>query len=181
MGPSRQAASRLYSFLADAQARGPVEALRALNLTALAGRPIEEIFLGVAEYVCPIGGTVDEGIARDAFIETVAELADQGIADFNSISSDQMQTVFEMFATHAIEARIFNEIGKNGIKLPNDVAAVERVQLQLHDFVSRAVSDALNQVQAAPGTLTPQQALQHVDAVFEAAFDMLQTLGDAEG
>jgi hypothetical protein len=180
MGASRQAGARLYSFLADAQARGPVEALRSLNLQALAGRPVEEIFLGIAEYVCPIGGTVDEGIARDAFIETIADLADQGISDFDSLTTDQMQTVFEMFATHAIEARICNDIGKNSIKLPTDVAAVERVQAQLHDFIGRAVSDALGTVQAATSALTEQQAQQHVDAVYEAAFEMLQTLGDAE-
>jgi hypothetical protein len=180
MGASRQAGARLYSFLADAQARGPVEALRSLNLQALAGRPVEEIFLGIAEYVCPIGGTVDEGIARDAFVETIADLADQGISDFDALTADQMQTVFEMFATHAIEARIFNDIGKNSIKLPADVAAVERVQAQLHDFIGRAVSDALGASQAAPSTLTEQQAQQHVDAVYQAAFEMLQTLGDAE-
>ena len=117
MGSSRQAGARLYSFLADAQARGPVEALRALNLEALAGRPIQDIFLGIAEYVCPIGGTVDEGIARGAFVDTIADLADQGISDFDSLTADQMQTVFEMFAAHAIEARICNDIGKNSIKL----------------------------------------------------------------
>jgi len=180
MGPSRDAGARLYSFLADAQARGPTEALRALNLQALSGRPIEEIFVGIAEYVCPIGGTVDEGIARDAFIEMISELADQGISDFDSLNPDQMQTVFEMFVAHTIEARICNEIGKNGIAFPTDVGAVERVQAQLHDFVMRAVSDGLSAAGTPTGTLTQQQALQHVDAVYEAAFEMLQTLGDAE-
>jgi hypothetical protein len=180
MGSSRQTGARLYSFLSDAQARGSVEALRALNLEALAGRPIEEIFLGIAEYVCPAGGTVDEGIARDAFIEMIADLADQGMTDFDTFTPDQMQTVFEMFATNAIEARICNDIGKNSVTLPADVAALERVQAQLHDFVSRAVSDVLTAARAASGTLTQQQAMQHVDAVYEAAFEMLQAMGDTE-
>lgn len=180
MGASRHAGARLYTFLADAQTRGPVEALRALNLEALAGRPIEEVFLGIAEYVCPVGGTVDEGIARDAFIDTIADLADQGVTDFGSLTPDQMQTIFEIFAANAIEARICNDIGNNSIKLPADVAAIERTQAVLHDFVHRAVSDALANATTMTGTLTPQQALQHVDAVYEAAFEMLQTLGDAE-
>jgi hypothetical protein len=180
MGSSRQAGARLYSFLADAQTRGPAEALRSLNLEALAGRPIQEIFIGIAEYVCPPGGTVDEGIAREAFVETIADLADQGFSDFDALTVEQMQTVFEMFATHAIEARICNDIGKNSIKLPADVSAIRRAQEQLHDFVSRAVSDALNAAQAASGPLTPQQALQFVDTVYEAAFEMLQSFGDME-
>jgi hypothetical protein len=180
MGSSRHAGARLYSFLADARTRGPVEALRALDLGALAGRPIEEVFLGIAEYVCPIGGTVDEGIARDAFVEMIADLADQGITDFDDLTHDQMQTVFEMFVTNTIEARLCNEIGKNSITLPADVRAVERVQAQLHDFVSRAVSDVLSAARSVAGTLSQEQALQRVDAVYEAAFEMLQALGDAE-
>jgi hypothetical protein len=180
MGSSRQAGGRFYSFLADAQARGPVEALRALNLESLAGRPIDEVFLGIAEYVCPIGGPVDEGITRDAFIDMIADLADQGITDFDTLTPDQMQTVFEMFATNAIEARICNDIGKNGIKLPEDVGAVQEVQAQLHDFVSRAVSDALTTAQSQTGSLTQQQALSHVEVIYETAFDLLRALGDLE-
>jgi hypothetical protein len=179
MGSSRDAGARLYSFLSDAQARGPAEALRALNLEALAERPIDEIFLGLAEYVCPIGGTVDEGIARDAFIDMIADLADQGMTDFSTFTPEQMQTVFEMFAANAIEARICNDIGKNSITLPADVTAVERVQAQLHDFVLRAVSDVLS-ARRTSVRLTPQQALQHVETVYEAAFEMLQAMGDAE-
>ena len=56
MGSARGTGSRLVSFLSDAVARGATEALRSLNLGALAGRPIEEIFLGLADYVCPDGG-----------------------------------------------------------------------------------------------------------------------------
>src|SRR5258708_33845749 len=45
MGASRAAGARLLGFLSDAQARGTQEALRALNLETLAGRPIDEIFM----------------------------------------------------------------------------------------------------------------------------------------
>lgn len=53
MGASRSAGARLLGFLVDAQARGVREALRALDLESLAGRPITEIFVGLADYICP--------------------------------------------------------------------------------------------------------------------------------
>ena len=62
MGASRNSGTRLLGFLADAQARGVREALRALDLESLAGRPITEIFVGLADYICLGAGTVDEGI-----------------------------------------------------------------------------------------------------------------------
>jgi len=121
----------LLSFLSSAVANGPREALRALNLEKLAGRPIEEVFIGLMEYVCPEGGTVDEGIARDAFIETIADLAETGISDFDSLTADQMQTIFELYATHAIETRLCNDIGMKAITLPSDAAQAASIQRQL--------------------------------------------------
>jgi hypothetical protein len=120
MGSARGASSRLLGFLSDTVARGATEALRALNLGALAGRPIEEVFLGLVDYVCPDGGSIDEGIARAAFVETIVNLADAGVTDLDSLTTDQMQTVFELYATNAIEARLCNDIGAKVITLPSD-------------------------------------------------------------
>jgi hypothetical protein len=180
MGSSRAAGGRLLGFLSDAVARGAREALRALNLGALAGRPIEEIFLGLADYVCPEGGTVDEGIAREAFIETIVDLAAAGIADLDGLTADQMQTVFELYATNAIEGRLCNDIGAKIISLPSDAREASRVQAQLHDFIQRAVADALTAARADVQTLTPDRVLGFVGRIYEQAFGILQIIGDAE-
>jgi hypothetical protein len=180
MGSARSTGSRLLGFLSDAVTRGAAEALRSLNLGALAGRPIEEVFLGLADYACPEGGSIDQGIAREAFIETIADLAGAGIADLDGITADQMQTVFELYATHAIEARLCNDIGAKTITLPTDSREVARVQAQLRDFIRRGIVDALAAVRAVTGALTPNRVLQFVDRVYEQAFDILQIMGDTE-
>jgi hypothetical protein len=180
MGSARGASGRLLDFLSGSVARGVTEALRALNLSALAGRPIEEVFLGLADYVCPDGGSVDEGIAREAFIETITDLAGEGITDLDSLTTDQMQTVFELYATHAIEARICNDIGAHTITLPSDGRAAERVQAQLNDFIRRGVADALTTARAEAATLTPDRVLQFVSHIYEQAFQILQVMGDTE-
>ncbi|MGE0753516.1 MAG: Qat anti-phage system associated protein QatB, partial [Variibacter sp.] len=180
MGSARGAGSRLLGFLSDAVARGATEALRALNLGALAGRPIEEIFLGLADYVCPDGGSIDEGIAREAFIETITDLAGAGITDLDGLTADQMQTVFELYATNAIEARLCNDIGAKTITLPSDSREAARVQAQLNDFIRRGVADALTVARAAAAALTPDRVLQFVGRIYEQAFGILQIMGDAE-
>lgn len=180
MGSARGAGGRLVAFLSDAATRGAAEALRALNLGALAGRPIEEIFLGLSDYVCPDGGSVDEGIARDAFIETIADLASAGIADLDTLTEDQMQTVFELYATNAIEARLCNDIGTKAVILPSDAREASRVQAQLHDFIQRGVADALTSARGAVAALTPDRVLDFVGRIYEQAFGILQIMGDAE-
>jgi hypothetical protein len=180
MGSSRATAAGLLNFLNSAVSNGAREALRTLRLESLAGRPIEEIFLGLADYICPDSGTVDEGIARAAFIETIADLAEAGVADLDSLSPDQMQTIFELYATNAIEARIFNDIGANAIMLPADAKEAMKVQTQLRDFISRGVADALSAARAALQALTPTNVLGFVTRVYEQAFNILQSLGEAE-
>ena len=127
-----------------------------------------------------VAGAVDEGIARGAFIETIADLAESGITDLDGLTSDQMQTVFEIYATHAIEARILNDIGAKIISVPSDVQAAAQVQAQLKDFIRRGVSDALTAAQSALDRLTPERVLTFVEGIYEQAFTILQAMGEAE-
>ena len=180
MGASRRAGGRLLGFLSDVAARGAGAALRTLNLGVLAGRPIDEIFLGLVDYVCPDGGSIDEGIAREAFVETIADLAGAGIADLDSLTADQIQAVLELYATNTIEARLCNDIGKSAITFPSDVLGAAQVQSQLHDFILRGVADALAAAGVAPTRLTPERVLGFVEGIYEEAFAILQIMGDAE-
>ncbi|MDS4019501.1 MAG: Qat anti-phage system associated protein QatB [Candidatus Competibacter sp.] len=180
MGASRGAGARLLGFLADAQVRGAREALRALNLESLAGRPITEIFVGLADYICPGAGTVDEGIARDAYFETIVKLVNEGLTDQTTFTPDQIQTVFELYATHAITLRICNDIGTKAVTMPADEQAAHRVEQQLRDFIRGAVSDALTRARAETPNLTSERIQGFVEAVYESAFAILQILGDVE-
>ena len=180
MGASRQAGTNLLSFLTDVQTRGATAALRSLNLEQLAGRPIDEVFIGIADFVCPNVGTVDEGIAREAFIETIIELSTLGVSDLDALTPAQMQTVFEMYATHAIEARLCNDIGTKLITAPADAATARLVQEQLRDFIRNGVSDAFAEAQAGQPALTEERVRAFVDEVYGRAFSILKTLGDEE-
>lgn len=178
MGASRVAGSALLGFLSDAVARGAGEALRTLNLGALTGRPVEDVFLGISDYACPDGGTIDEGIARGAFIEMIADLAENGIRDFNALTLDQMQTVFELYASHAIMARLCNDIGAKAVSVPSNVLEAQRAQTQLFEFIRGGVSDALARATNALQTLTPDRVSGFVEGIYEQAFAVLEAMGD---
>ena len=143
MGASRRSATGLYGFLSEVVTSGAARALRTLHLESLAGQPIETIFLALSDYFCPDGGSVDEGIARDAFVETIVDLADSGVTDLDGMTAEQMKIVFELYITNAIEDRICNDIGGKAIVLPADAREAWHVEHQLHDFILRAVADAL--------------------------------------
>jgi len=157
MAPSRRSTSQLAGVLNSAIGGNAPAALRSIGLERLAGRPIEEIFLGIMEVVCPDGGAIDDSIAREAFVETILELN----------------------AAHAIEARICNDIGTQSITLPQDASEAADIQAQLFEFLARSVSDAFaaNQMGA---TMTQEQVTRTIDSVYEQAYSILQSMAEAE-
>ncbi len=180
MGSSRAVTAGLIGFLTDVQRRGTQVALETLNLGNLVGKSVEDIFLGLADYICPSGGTVDEGVARNAFIETIADLATFGILNLDGLTFEQMQTVLEIYATHAIEARLCNDVGTKICIAPDNISHVEKAQSQLHDFIRRSVADAINSSKQELKKISPDKALKFVEHVYEQAFSILQSIADSE-
>jgi hypothetical protein len=180
MGASRRTSAGLLAFLGDVQLRGVEAALRSLDLAALAGGSVEEIFLGLADFVCPQNGTVDAGIAREAFIETIAQLPKEGITSLDGLSSDQMQTVLELYATNAIEARLCNDVGAKTVVLPVSPKAAADVQAQLRDFIRGGVADALTSARKTFDKLTTNNVARFVDDLYGTAFAILLAMGDME-
>jgi len=180
MGSAVGATVGLLHFLSDVRARGAETALRDVNLAELAGRPLEEIFLALVEVVCLDGGTIDDGIARDAFVEMIAELADLNITDLDHLTVEQMATLLESYATHAIEGRLCNDIGMNVVRLPKDLRAVRQVERALHDFIRGAVSDAIEKVRSSLGNVSRGDARRIVERAYQEAFAILIALADED-
>lgn len=178
MGSSRGTAARLLNFLNDAATRGIDETLRSLDLDNLAGKPIDEIFIGIADYILPEGGSADTGIAREAFIQTIAQVAEAGSVDLANLNTDQVQAVIEAYAANSIELRIYNEIGVKAVSMPKDVTAATAIQDQLHDFIGNGVSEAFNNFDQNPISLKPDETLAYIDQIYEQSFDLLMALGD---
>ena len=180
MGSSRRVAGGLINFLSAAAGAGINAALTERNLGHLIGKSAEDIFIGLSGVICPHGGSVDEGIARNAFMETVVELIGAGITDLNQLTAEQVFAIIQLFATNSIEARLCNDIGTKICIAAENIPQVENVQQQLHDFISGAVSDALERFSNDINELSSDETGKIVDTIYTEAFSILETLGDAE-
>jgi hypothetical protein len=179
MAVSRRSTAQLAGVLNSAIFGNGSAALSSIGLEGLAGRPIEEIFLGIMEVVCPDGGSIDDSIAREAFVETIVDLAENGITDFDTLNAAQVQTILELNVAHAIEARLCNDIGSQSIILPQDANAAADIQEQLFEFVERSVSDAFTANQVGT-SMTEEQVTRTIDTVYEQAYSILQSMAEAE-
>lgn len=179
MGASRVAARGVLGVLRDFQRDGVAATLQRLNLATLAGRPLEDVFLGLTDVICRDGGPVDEGIARDAWLETVAELEDIGTTDAGALTADQVRDTFLAFVAHSIEGRLFQDIGVNGFKFAADLAAIEAFEGQLRSYIRRSVRDSFSGDLSVPATLSDDQIKTIVDRTYQDAWDLLVAWGDA--
>lgn len=162
------------------QRDGVNETLARLNLTELAGRPAREVFLGLTDVVCKDGGSIDEAIARDAWLETVAEVDGLGVTDLDNLSTDQIKEFFVAFISNAVEAKLFQEIGVNGLKVA-DLDKIQAFESQLQSYIKGSVRDSFTTDLGDLSSMTDNQIRGVVDMTFKDAWDLLELLGDREG
>lgn len=181
MGASRAAGSNVLGVFRGIQRDGVDATLRRLNLGNLVGRTPEDVFLGLTDVICADGGSIDEGIARDAWLETVAELDALGIVDVGALTAQQMQELFLAFITHSIETRLFQEIGSNGLRMAADLDDIQDFETQLRDYIRRSVRDSFSGDMNHLNGLVDRQIRDMVDQTYREAWDLLVIWGDEEG
>jgi hypothetical protein len=180
MGASRAAAGSVLGLFRGFQREGVDATLRRLNLANFIGRPPEDVFLALTDVICRDGGSIDEGIARDAWLETVAELDTFGIEDTAGLTPEQMREVFLAFVAHAIETRLFQDIGANGLRVAADMDAIAAFDAQLRSYIHRSVRDSFSADLGQLGTFSDQQIKTIVDQAYREAWDLLEAWRDLE-
>lgn len=177
MGPSRQTATGLGQFVGDVSRRGAADALRTFSLESLVGAPAADVFVALADVLCPDGGTIDDAIARNAMLETAAAMGTAGDAPFDSLPPAALDAFFLGTISRSIEAKLFNEIGGKGIRLPSDVAAVRAIQQTLHDFIEGTVRDRFTASGRTLASMPRGDVEGFVRVIYEQSFDLIRTLG----
>jgi hypothetical protein len=181
MGPSRTAASNALGVFRGIQRDGVTETLRRLNLQNFEGQGVQQVFVGLTEVICQDGGSVDEAIARDAWLETIADLGKFGIDDLDSLSSDQIQEVFLSFIAHTVEARLYQEIGVNGFTFAEDMGDIDGFDSQFRDYIERTVADSFTGDFVQISQLSDHDIREVVDKTYLEAWNLLELIGDREG
>lgn len=117
---SKISGAKLLGFLANVRDHGEREALRVLRLEYLTGQSVEMVFAGLAEVVCPLSGSIEDGLTREAFFETIAEFAEAGITNLSALVTEQIKTIVELFVAKLIEGRLlvsFRQVCLNRLSL----------------------------------------------------------------
>lgn len=178
MGIARSAGTRLLNVLTTVQKNGIQATLHVLNLEEFIGRSISDIFLGLIDYICPKAGTLDENIAREAFIETIADISESEALNLENLTVEQIDTIFQLYVVHTIEARLYNDIGNKIIIMTHNSETLGNIQIQIHDFICNVVKDAIFDARADNPNLTQESIINFVDETYLRSFQLLEFLAE---
>jgi len=182
LGPARKSATNLFGFFNSIASSGVANAGREFELGSLIGKKASEAFRNIAEFVCPDGGTTDEGIARSSYFEAMIDMPELSQCNIENITIEQMSTFLRLYMGNVIMERLLNDIGNKVISLPDDIHEVDYLQGQIKDYIQGSVSDAFSElnVDSQLGHINNRQAKEIVDSVYERAYSILETMGERQ-
>jgi hypothetical protein len=178
MGGARTTARGLLGLVRDFGQVGPTEALRRLNLDALASQPARVALVAMIEFLCPPGGPIDEGLARQALLDAINDIEQGDSVPFADFSPQLMQDLFLDFIVRSIEARLMADLGENAIGLPDDVKAVQDIQEQVHDFIEGSTRGLLSPKLDGLPAVADAGLMALVDAIYASAYDLVAEAGE---
>jgi hypothetical protein len=136
-------------------------------------KPADEAFLSIMEFVCPDGGSMDERIARDSYMDAIAEFPDMESKTIDEFTPAEFLAFTEMYMTNVIESRLINDIGNKLISLPNDIASVNNLQEQIKEYIRGSVFDAVTRLKIDISSVDSSQAKKITDSVYREAYELL--------
>lgn len=178
LGASRTSTARLLSVIGSISERGFTETQKKFGFGDLIGKSASDVFVGIMNFVCPDGGSTDEGIARSSYIETIASMPELNDITIENMSEQQYLIFLETYMTNVIQERLLNDIGNKTISLPDDINTVGIIQNQLNSFIFGAVADAITQLNIEIGRIENTQTIAIVDSIYEKSYSILEYLGE---
>jgi len=172
LGSARRSTARLLSVVGGFASSGIQATAQKHNLGDIIGKPAQEAFLQIMDFVCPDGGQTDDGIARSAYVEALATIPDLETKQIEDLSSIEFLAFMEIFMTNVIVVKIENDIGNNIISLPDSISQVNNLQEQLVDLIRGCVSDAFAKLGVDIAHIDTTQTQDIVDSVYKIAFDL---------
>lgn len=176
LGAARNSTARLVSLFGSFVNRGIAETSREYKLGDIIGKSASDVLLHIMDFVCPDGGSTDEGIARNSYIEALSTLPDWEDKAIESLTPPEFLAFTEIYMANVIEERLVNDIGNKLFSLPDNVAQVESLQGQLKDYIKGAVSDSVSKLNIDIRSIDTSQTKIIVDSIYRTAYDILSEL-----
>ena len=175
VGHERAATAQLITVLRSFQTTGVAQTLQRFSLAQLANQQPKEILAALIDTVCGPGGTIDEGIARSAYVDALVQTE---IGSLESLNEQKIKEITTQFVINAISLRICNDIGKKLEQKAISEAQAINLERELNDFIQGAVKDILGTQLEKALSMNGQALDSIVLDIYELAFSVIEQGGE---
>ena len=179
LGAARKSTARLYNVLSLLSGNGGIsEVAHQLSIVNLEGLSASSFFTQIASFICPDGGPNDEGMARSAYFDAIAEnpmLYEKKIEDF---TSQDCLSVLQKYMCKVIMEHVKNDIANKIIVLPNNINKISHIEGLVEQLIQQSVADACAEVQQNNMQMTNTKAEQITDSIYKQTYEILEGQGE---
>lgn len=179
LGTARGSTARLYGILNNLSGGGAKEIAQQLSLGNIEGLPASDFFVKIAAFICPDGGPNDEGIARSAYYDAIADDPDLYGKPTESLTHEECESVLQNFMSKVVLEQLMNDIANKTITLPNNINEVAHIEEKVEQMIKQSVSDAFVDVRNRNIQITNSEAQKITDSIYQKTYEILEGLGNS--
>lgn len=176
LGAARSSTVKLLTILSSIANRGVGETQETYHLGEIIGNKASDVLIMLADFVCPDGGPTDEGIVRDSYIDAIISFPELGEKNIEEMTPVELLAFTEIYMANIIEARLINDIGNKMFSLPENINEINDLQQQIKEYISGAVSDAVEKLGVDILKINSNNAKDIVESVYKKTYDILAGL-----
>lgn len=176
LGAARSSTVKLLTILGSLANHGAAEIKKTYNLGEIIGKRASDVLILLIDFVCPDGGPTDEGIVRDSYIDAIISIPELGEKNIEEMTPIELLAFTEIYMSNIIEARLVNDIGNKMFSLPDNINEINDLQQQIKDYISGAVSDAVEKLGVDILKISSDNAKDIVDSIYKKSYDILAGL-----
>ncbi len=129
LGSARSSTAKLYNILYTLSGSNGVRKVgQQLSLNNLTNLPASEFFVEIALFICPDGGPNDEGIARAAYYDAIAENPELYGKLTEELTAEDCFSVLQNYMEKVVLEHVINDIANKTIVLPDDIDQVSNIE-----------------------------------------------------
>ena len=98
---------------------------------------LSTVFSLLASFVCPDGGPNDEGMARSAYFDTIAENQMLYEKKIEELTAQDCMSILQKYMSKVIMEHIKNDIANKIIILPNDINEISHIEGSVEQLIQR--------------------------------------------
>ncbi len=179
LGSSRTSTARLYGILHTLSEPGGFQQVaQLLSLDTLQGLRAKEFFIRLARFVCPDGGTEDEGISRSAYYDVVADNPEMMGKPIENLTKDEIDSINQRYMSKVVMQQIMNGIANNAIRFSESLDEIAHIEEKVEQLIDQSVSDACAEMKQENIEMTNERAKEITDSIYQRVFEILEGVGD---